>query len=39
MTKEEIIQEINRMIDRLEDACGIDQNDTINKLRELLEIL
>jgi hypothetical protein len=36
MNKEEIINEINRMIDLLEDVCGMDYNDIIQRIRELI---
>lgn len=38
-TKEDIIKEITELIDRLEDACGIEQESIIEKLRSLVQLL
>lgn len=38
-TKEDIIKEINRLIDLLEDVCGMEQVSIIEKLRELVGLM
>lgn len=39
MNKEEIIKEITGLIDRLEDACGMEQESIIERLRILVGML
>lgn len=39
MNKEEIINEITGLINRLEDSCGMDYNDIIQRIRELIGML
>lgn len=38
-SKEEVMMEINRLIEILEDVCGVDQTETIERLRELVALL
>jgi len=39
MNKEDILKEINALIDRLEDACGADINQMIERLKKLVGML
>lgn len=39
MNKDEIINEITGLIDRLEDACGMDYNHIIQRIRELIGMM
>lgn len=39
MNKEEIINEITGLINLLDEVCGMDYNDIIQRIRELIGML